>query len=54
LQFLRISWSLLEAGYYIHVAHRLGYLSEALNADLQAEVRKVAAPLSGLIRHYKE
>src|SRR5262245_12647208 len=51
LQFLRISWSsLVEVGYYIHVAHRLRYISEATRDRLEGEVRQVAAPLLGLIR----
>ncbi len=51
VQFLRISWaSLLEVGYYVHVAHRLGYVSEATRLELEAEIRQVAAPLIGLIR----
>ncbi len=54
LQFLRVAWgSLQEAGYYIHVAQRLGYISEALAAELQDQVHGVAAPLIGLMRHYK-
>ena len=52
LQFLRISWSsLTEVGYYIHAAHRLRYISEATRDRLEAEVRQVASPLLGLIRH---
>jgi S23 ribosomal protein. len=51
LQFLRISWSsLVEVGYYIHVAHRLRYISEATSDLLEGQVRQVAAPLLGLIR----
>jgi len=51
LQFLRVAWSSLrEAGYYVHVAERLGYISEEVRLDLEAEIRKVAAPLMGLIR----
>ena len=50
-QFLRIAWSSLrEAGYYVHVAHRLEYISEEVQFELEAEIRKVAAPLLGLIR----
>jgi four helix bundle protein len=51
VQFLRISWaSLLEVGYYVHIAHRLGYVPEATRLELEAEIRQVAAPLMGLIR----
>ena len=51
LHFLHIaSASLAEAGYCIHAASRLGYLSEDARKELESEVRKTAAPLSGLIR----
>jgi four helix bundle protein len=51
LQFLRTAWaSLNESRYYLHVAQRLGYLPEAVYAELVGDVRKTAAPLSGLIR----
>jgi four helix bundle protein len=51
LQFLRIAWSsLLEAGYYIHVAERLGYISPASRQEIESDIRQVAAPLLGLIR----
>jgi four helix bundle protein len=51
LQFLRIAWaSLREADYYVHVAHRLGYLDDALRDELDADVRRTAAPLMGLIK----
>jgi four helix bundle protein len=52
LQFLRISWSsLTEVGYYIHVARRLQYISETTGEGLEREIRQIAAPLLGLIRH---
>jgi four helix bundle protein len=51
LNFLHISQSsLAEVGYCIHVAHRLGYLSESVATTLETEVRQVGAPLAGLIR----
>ena len=51
LHFLHIaSASLAEAGYCIHAARRLGYLSDGQCTELEAEVRKTAAPLSGLIQ----
>jgi four helix bundle protein len=50
-RFLNISEaSLAEVGYCIHAAKRLGYISEAKCEELEMEIRKVAAPLSGLIR----
>jgi four helix bundle protein len=53
LHFLRIAWgSLQEVGYFVHVAGRLEYLSEGQAEDLTSEVRRVAAPLSGLIASY--
>ena len=50
-QFLRIALSsLAEVGYCVHVAHRLGYLSETIRLELESDIRRVAAPLIGLIR----
>jgi four helix bundle protein len=49
-RFLRIaSASLAEVGYCLHAAKRLDYISEADYAKLELEVRKVSAPLRGLI-----
>ena len=54
VQFLRIAWaSLAEAGYYLHVARRLGYLTEAVYAEIERQIRETAAPLGGLIRRYR-
>ena len=51
LNFLNIARaSLAEVGYCIHVALRLGYVSETIAAELESEVRQVGAPLAGLIR----
>jgi four helix bundle protein len=51
LNFLHISQSsLAEVGYCIHVAQRLGYLSEAQAAELEVAIKQVGAPLAGLIR----
>ena len=51
LNFLNVSRaSLAEVGYCIHVAQRLGYLSEGAAAELEIQVKEVGAPLSGLIR----
>jgi len=51
LHFLHIaSASLAEAGYCIHAASRLGYISADALKELEEEVRKAAGPLSGLIR----
>jgi len=51
LQFLHIAEaSLAEVGYCLHVARRLGYLDEQTSQSLDVDVRRVAAPLSGLIR----
>jgi four helix bundle protein len=51
MNFLNISQSsLAEVGYCIHVAQRLGYLSEDVAGELELEIRKVGAPLAGLIR----
>ena len=51
VNFLNISQSsLAEVGYCIHVARRLGYVSEIVAAELETEIKKVGAPLAGLIR----
>jgi four helix bundle protein len=51
LNFLNISQSsLAEAGYCIHVAQRLGYISEIVANELETEIKQVGAPLAGLIR----
>ena len=54
LQFLRTaSASLDETRYYVHVARRLGYLTDELFEELAREVRRTAAPLMGMIRSSK-
>jgi four helix bundle protein len=51
LNFLKVSHaSLAEVGYCIHVAQRLGYISEAVANELGVQVKQVGAPLAGLIR----
>jgi len=51
LHFLNISEaSLAEVGYCIHAARRLGYINDATYEELELDIRKVAAPLSGLVR----
>ena len=51
LHFLNISWgSLAEVGYCLHVAHRLGYISNSAFDNLDLAVRRVGAPLSGVIQ----
>src|SRR2546423_15574364 len=51
LNFLNISQSsLAEVDYCIHVAQRLGYISEELAAELGIALKQVRAPLAGLIR----
>ena len=51
LNFLKVSHaSLAEVGYCIHVALRLGYISEAVANELERDVKQVGAPLAGLIR----
>jgi four helix bundle protein len=54
LHFLNIAeGSLAEAGYCVHVAHRLGYISDALLGELEKDINGVGAPLSGLVRSTK-
>src|SRR5438874_2247984 len=51
LNFFNISEaSLAEAGYCVHVAHRLGYVTQDEADNLVTAIRKVGAPLSGLVR----
>ena len=51
LHFLNIAeGSLAEAGYCLHVAMRLGYITEETLTELEAELNGVGAPLAGLIR----
>ena len=50
LNFLNTSHaSLAEVGYCIHVALRLGYVSETVANELEIQVKQVGAPLNGLI-----
>lgn len=42
--------SLAEVSYCVHVAHRLGYISEREFTELDEHVRSVFGPLSGLLR----
>ena len=49
--FLNISQaSLAEVDYCVHVARRLGYISEELEESLKVSMKQVGAPLAGLIR----
>jgi four helix bundle protein len=51
LNFLNISQaSLAEVGYCVHVAVRLGYLSETEASDCEVAIKQVGAPLAGLIK----
>ena len=51
LNFLNIAEaSLAEVGYCLHVAQRLGYISDDLAGELEKDVNGVGAPLAGLVR----
>jgi four helix bundle protein len=51
LHFLQIACaSLAEVGYCLHAARRLGYLNDPVFEDLDLEIRKVSAPLRGLMK----
>jgi len=55
LHFLNISEaSLAEAGYCIHAAWRLGYVTDPVLAELERVSTAWGAPLSGLIRSTKD
>ena len=54
LQLLNVAWgSPAEVGYCLHVARRLGYVSNEIYTKLELDVRRVGAPLSGLIKDAK-
>ena len=42
--------SLAEVGYCLHVAMRLGYITEQALTEFEGELNGVGAPLIGLIR----
>ena len=51
MHFLNIAESsLAEVGYCLHVATRLGYITEETMKEFEAELNGVGAPLMGLIR----
>ena len=51
LHFLNIAeGSLAEVGYCLHVAMRLGYITEEALTDFEVDLNRVGAPLAGLIR----
>src|SRR6266705_849824 len=51
VHFLNISESsLAEVGYCVHVADRLGYISESVAQEIEEQIKQVHAPLTGLIR----
>jgi four helix bundle protein len=54
LRHLRIAvGSLAEVGYGLHLANRLGYLTPAEREEAQSAVAQTAAPLHGLVAHWK-
>jgi four helix bundle protein len=54
LHFLNIAeGSLAEVSYCVHVAHRLGYITETTFVELESEIKGATAPLVGLIRATK-
>ena len=51
LNFLNVAESsLAEAGYCVHAAYRLGYISEELRNEIEKDIKGVGAPLAGLVR----
>ena len=51
LHFLYIArGSLSEVQYFVHLAHRLGYVNDAVPADFEGQTRKTFGCLHGLIR----
>ena len=50
-QFLNIAWgSLAEVGYCLHAARRLEYIDDRTYTNFALQVRRVGAPLKGLIQ----
>ena len=55
LHFLHIAEaSLVEVGYCMHVARRLGYVSDQVHGEIESEMKKTDAPLSGLIARFSQ
>jgi four helix bundle protein len=53
LHFLHLAEaSLAEVGYCLHVAHRLGYISDQTFGEFELDVKRAGAPLSGLIDRF--
>jgi len=51
LRFLSIArGSLAETEYFLHLAHRLGYLGEAVQNQLSSQVNQTFAALGGLMK----
>jgi four helix bundle protein len=46
--------SLAELGYCLHVARRLGYITDEMFSGLETELKKTGAPLSGLINRMSQ
>ena len=51
--FLEVALSSLgEVAYCVHLSHRLEYIDEKTKEDLDTEMRRVSAPLRGLMKSY--
>ena len=51
MNFLNVAHaSLAEVGYCIHVALRLGYITEPVAQEMETAIKQAGAPLAGLIR----
>jgi len=51
LHFFNLSESsLAEVDYCVHVAQRLGYITDHLADELVQDIKRVSAPLTGLVR----
>jgi four helix bundle protein len=44
--------SLGEVGYCLHLSRRLEYIDETIKEELDTELRRVSAPLRGLMQRY--
>jgi four helix bundle protein len=46
--------SLREVEYLVHLAHRLGYISDETTRELEAAVNEAGSALHGLINHWRQ
>jgi hypothetical protein len=50
VNFFNIAQALAKAGYCVHVAEWLGYISKEVSEALETDIKQTGASLAGLIR----